>query len=138
MCSGNSYRLLVRLSLCATLLFVVGCGGGDSKNTHHTVHLAGQVTLDGTPIEHGMVRFSSQDGLGHTGGGMITTGKYDAPDVPKGAVIATFSASKSTAVDKDRGIPIAVNIMPEKYQQAGIIFDAQADDLNKNFELKSK
>lgn len=82
---------LVRMLVPSVLCFITaasGCSGHGSD-----VKLSGNVTLNGTPIEAGEIRFEPQDGKGATAGGVIADGTYTVV-VPCGSKIVHISGLK--------------------------------------------
>ncbi len=68
------HRPLLLSLLGATVLgFAVGCGASDPLNRQA---VSGQITLDGAPLETGVVEFSPEDKDGRTGGATVTSGRY--------------------------------------------------------------
>lgn len=53
--------LVVGCALATAMLFVNGCGGGDSRNLPATVPASGYVYLDGNPVEGAAVVFIPED-----------------------------------------------------------------------------
>jgi len=101
----------------ATLLD--GCGGKAEFTYPHT-SLGGDVTIDGSPVEAGMISFLSLD---RANGQEVTTrvvrGRYIAEKVPLGKVLVVISAFKETGriLDQDgRSSPELTTIIPPKYQ----------------------
>ena len=78
---------LVRFATLAALA-AVGCGGGGPQAGTVT----GEVTLDGSPLKDGLIRFVAVDGKS-AADAVITDGKFTAA-VPTGDVTVSISASK--------------------------------------------
>lgn len=70
------------------LVIASGCG----KKTNE-VEVSGKVTIDGEPIENGMITFVSTDGAIPPGGGAIKDGVYTAK-VPPGEKIVMVLGNK--------------------------------------------
>lgn len=64
----------LRLLICTLALSaLLGCGNG-------RIPIAGSVTLDGQPLEHGSIEFQPEPGTpGPTAGGEIVNGKFAIP-----------------------------------------------------------
>ena len=74
----------------ALLTLVVASGCGEKKNE---VQVSGKVTIDGEPIENGVITFIAADGVTPPGGGAIKDGTYTAM-VPPGEKIVTVMGNK--------------------------------------------
>lgn len=78
-------------------LTIVGCGA----DTGGRVPLAGQVTLDGTPLDRGTIEFHSSGG-GSVSGGAIRDGRFEIPAAqgvtPGSYEVRIYSASESGEV----------------------------------------
>lgn len=84
-----------QLSYLALLLIVVvatasGCGQGAKGDRAEVI---GQVTLNGTPLETGVITFLPADGKGASAGAPIVNGAYKA-EVPPGAKKVSIYAEK--------------------------------------------
>jgi len=69
----NHYRII--LVLCSSVLGFVGCGNQD---TFERTQVEGMVTLNGTPIEQGVITFIPS-GKGASAGANIELGKFVIP-----------------------------------------------------------
>lgn len=72
------HRAFVSFWLIVLLAFVsgtLGCGSSGPQRAS----VAGQVTLNGSPIKQGTITFVPVDGAGPTAGGAIIDGKYNVP-----------------------------------------------------------
>ena len=105
------------VSLCLT--FILGCGG-EAGPKHYQV--SGTVTLNGTPLETGMITLLDDKTGGD--GGEIHGGKFSVSTTP-GSKRVTISASKTTdkPVEGKQGIMQSESLIPMKY--------------NRNTELKA-
>ncbi len=72
------------------MLTVSGCG--DSGPSYEKAKLAGLVTIDGTAVAEGSIRFTLVEAKEFLTEVPITDGKYTAEDVPVGWVKVTFAA----------------------------------------------
>lgn len=87
-----------------------GCGGkppGPEK-----FHVTGSVTLDGQPVESGVISFDSKDGKAGSGG--IMSGSYSA-EVPAGQKIVRINAQRDTGKKGMYGETVTEEIIPTKY-----------------------
>jgi len=90
---GNIARLL------ATCLVIATCFGCGKKGPQRAA-TSGRVTLDGQPIDGGVIQFLPVEGtIGPETGGVITKGQYDIPQL-RGPVVGKnrieLRASKKT------------------------------------------
>lgn len=75
----NSYRLIGLWIFFSSLILSGGCGGGTQAS------VAGKVTLDGQPVENGLITFVPMDkSKGQTAGASISNGNYkiDSTNLP--------------------------------------------------------
>ncbi|MDR2643710.1 MAG: hypothetical protein LBC74_13055 [Planctomycetaceae bacterium] len=113
---------LKKISYVIVLLFVVlllsGCLSGSS---YQTTDLDGVVTIDGVPVNDGMLSFAPTSGAGGRGVRTnIVAGKYTAKKVPVGEVDVTFTAVKKTGKKfQAMGVEVdeQISIVPEKYKE---------------------
>lgn len=130
------------LTLSATLLFVVGCGG----NAHEleTAPVSGTVTLDGKPLPNGFVYIVPAKGRMAKGvinqDGSFVVGTYEADD---GAQVGTHNVTVVAIPlgEGEKPAPGTVPI-PPKYSTAkssGLTIDVKAGEDNfKELKLSSK
>jgi hypothetical protein len=63
-------------AICLVIATCLGCG----KNGPHRAAVSGHVTLDGQPIDEGVIQFLPVEGtIGPETGGVITNGQYEIP-----------------------------------------------------------
>src|SRR5947207_8876109 len=92
-----NFGQITRLSaICLVIATCFGCG----KNGPRRAAVSGHVTLDGQPIDEGVIQFLPVEGtVGPETGGVITNGQYDIPH-ERGAVVGKsrveLRASKKT------------------------------------------
>jgi hypothetical protein len=107
---GCFCRSIFVLALAA----VIGCSSAD------TTTVSGTVTLDGSPLKEGVVRFVPTDGKTATSSAAIKDGKFSTV-VPKGEMRVEFSAPKVIGQKKMYDTPEAplvdevVELLPERY-----------------------
>ncbi len=116
----TQFRLLIALSM---LPAAVGCSGGDGLPRES---LSGTVTLDGQPLESGLIQFEpTKPDIPTMTGGEIKNGSYSVPRsegaVPGPYRVLITSNPKEAEIDPDEGempgmvpMPKAAGI-PSKY-----------------------
>ena len=122
---------------CAVLalLLVWGCG---PKVTAPQARLAGTITIDGKPLQHGSISFiPTGSGQAPPARASIRSGKYEVAEAPQGRVLLRFSATEETGETDEEGQAILRNLIPENCRD-GIEIQITGDDLQKNIELKSE
>lgn len=135
----NTCRWLL-LSCCLLAPALYGCGGSDLA--YQAAKVSGTVTLDGVPIEKGVINFLSADkGAGAAGedSAEIVAGKFAATKVPTGKVLMYVIASKETGKmipGSSTDIPETVSIIPAQYAQ-GIEATITGDEVDRKIELRS-
>ncbi len=125
------------------MIFVISLvsGCGPDKPTYPAARLEGSVTLDGKPIAQGNLQFMPQD-ISQTPvtGAPIVDGRYVAEAVPRGKLRVLLTATKETGKmikEYSTPRPEVINLIPDKYR-AGIPLEVTGDNLNQNFDLKSR
>ena len=94
-----SYKHLAALTVISgglvLMSMVVGCGGGSQRGP-----VSGTVTLDGQPLEHGVISFRPIKGNASPGSGsVVTDGNFEIPadkGLPPGEYKVTISALQKT------------------------------------------
>ena len=76
------------LQVAAALVAIAACSRQSEQGT-----IEGTVTLDGTPLDNGMIHFAPLDGASRTADAIIATGKFST-QVPLGEKRVTITASK--------------------------------------------
>jgi len=76
-----------------SFVLVIASGGCGQRDPH--VSVSGLVTVNGEPIEEGMIQFVPVDGRTAEGGGRIQDGRFDAK-VPPGEKIVRIQGTKVT------------------------------------------
>jgi hypothetical protein len=121
----------------AVLFLLAGCG----KHSAPTAHLAGTVTIKGTPVPsdaHAALSFSSLDGGGSVSV-PITSGRYDSPTTPQGSVSVKFYISRPVGPEKvsertGEKYQDFANLVPPEYA-AGLVLEVNGDNVNHDFDL---
>lgn len=103
---------------CLLLASLVGCSGSDK------LQVAGEVTLDGKPLEQGTIGFYAADGQGPTAAAIVAEGKY-ACEVPPGEKeirIEGFEVVQRRHITPDDPsspmIDVKQQIVPARYNQS--------------------
>jgi hypothetical protein len=73
-------RPVAFLFVMATPFLAIGCGGSDGSK----VHVKGDVTLDGKPVDAGSITFTAIDRSHAQAGGKIVHGRYSVDNVAPG------------------------------------------------------
>lgn len=137
----------LKIILCILIsLLLAGCGGvGDAPDRRI---VTGNVTLNGTPLEGGVIRFLPQPS-GPIAAGKIRDGKYEVTNkggVPlgkhkveiKGTPILPDNTTGMSLGEIDAATKPAIKV-PEKYykdSQLEATVEAGSDPFNVDFELK--
>jgi hypothetical protein len=143
-------RLSFLVPLCAVVLlsFVSGCGSGaPTEDGPPRIPVSGKVSLDGTPIDGGMITFVPKDQNFRPTGGPIENGEYSVPREKGGnagsyLVQITWPRPTGKKVnDPDTGemVDVMQESVPKTYNTASTLEVTLSEDNNvHNFELKSK
>jgi len=126
-------RWLVLLFVC-----VVGCSSGENYQP-----MTGTVTVDGQPLEKGVITFYP-NGPGTTVGGEVIAGKFElareqGPTPGKYRVeIVAYRATAKTEFDVDLNaqVPVEVQILPAKYNVKSELEAEVSDGGSNEFEFK--
>jgi len=142
-------KLLSKLLPIVCLLVIAGCGGGDVE-TIETAAFKGTVTLDGSPLEKGIIQFrpgkdaSGQPLRGQMTEATINAGQYELT-ADKGAVvgenIVLISATKVVGKEMADGEEIekVEQYLPAKYNsETTLSVNVTPGDTEHNFELSTK
>jgi hypothetical protein len=136
-----SMQQAILVGLCGIFLAAAGCEAGP-----RLIPVKGQVSLDGVPIEVGLVQFEAADGRSPSAkGGIIAKGEYSA-EVPAGEMIVKITGSKVVGTYQPyEGVPGGP--VKEKFEQfvpkqfnteTTLKVSVQANMEPLNFHLKSK
>ncbi len=121
------------------ILTVCGCGGQPKAK------VSGSVTLDGVPVEKGIIQFYPTGTSGQTAGAGIEHGKYSI-EASVGEMKVTINASKVVGKNKMYDTPDSpvidkvAEIIPAKYHSPSelkVTLSPGANE-NVNFDLKTK
>ena len=122
-------------------MFVLVAAGCSSDSSHGTV--SGTVTLDGTPLASGLIRFVPADGQTATADATIANGEFTAK-VPVGEKRVTISAPK--VVGKRRmyetpdspTVDVVEELLPERYNsRSELSITVEAGKQDAEFPLTS-
>lgn len=137
----SSVPPLARRIACFGLvaLTVVGCGG--DKPTVYPVE--GRVTLDGAPVDRGLIRFAPS-GKAAPVGGEIKAGRYELmapPGICRVEITWAKVVGQRKAYDTPDSPLVAVTeeAVPARYNaRSELTYDVQAGKNERNFELTSR
>jgi hypothetical protein len=121
------------------MALAAGCGSGQQK-----AQVSGTVTLDGVPVETGVIQFYPTS-RGQTAGGGIEQGKYKL-DASVGEMTVTISATKVVGKQKLYDTPDSPvrdkieELVPDEYNKMSTLKVTLKPGVNENvnFELKSR
>lgn len=126
------YQFINRWLFALGLAMVAGCSQGPKFGD-----VSGQVTLDGKPVNAGIIRFFPIDGNTGTGSSEISKGQYLAKHVPVNKFRVDISASNVPAVPVE-GV-VYPEIIPSRYNaQSELTLDVAEGTNQKDFSLVSK
>lgn len=130
--------LFLRTSyLVLSLLFVVGCSRGPAVGT-----VKGAVTLDGQPVDGGLIRLVPADGLSQPADCIVTGGTYSItmPIGEKKVEIYWTKTSASGPIDTaSQGTEKVVALIPPKYNtETTLTYAVEKGQATKDFALTSR
>jgi len=141
-------RRLLLLVAALSLLGNIGCGSGGIPG-HKAV--SGTVTLDGQPLDQGLIQFQPQGSGGVNGSARIEAGKYALPEgggLPVGSykvAISSTNAPAATSSDpmeamNQAGKAKAVERIPAQYNVKTTLTATVTEEGEQvfPFDLKSK
>ncbi|MCC7084014.1 MAG: hypothetical protein IT427_03280 [Pirellulales bacterium] len=120
-------------------LSAVGCGNGNRAA------VSGTVTLDGKPLQQGVINFLLADGKGPSAGGTITDGQYEI-SATKGVMVGSNRVSISSVQPTGRKIQSLGRVdeeyaeaVPTRYnQQTTLLHEIQPGQNVLNFDLQGR
>ncbi len=138
---SNRNRMWTRALFAAVVLtsaFLAGCGGPPKAE------VTGTVTLDGVPVENGIIQFYPAGGAGQSVGGGIEKGKYKV-EASVGEMTVTINASKVVGKHKmfdtkeSPEVDTLQELVPDEYNKTSTLKVTFKEGVNENvnFELKS-
>jgi hypothetical protein len=129
-----------RLSNSMLLLACLATGGCSQAPSMGDVR--GTVTLDGTPVAEGSIRFEPINGQTGTAGGFIKDGKFETrvPIATHRVEISAVKAPPGIKVDRHNKIEYTVvQLIPEKYNsKSTLTLEVKAGLTEKAFDLKTR
>lgn len=132
-CRAVSLILLTMLGPC----LLSGCG-------NPTATVSGEVTLDGKPLEDGIIVYDPSDGKNTAAQGKIEAGKYSVLTVPSSATVK-ISAQRVVGKRPDSDAPNATLIeiweeqIPERYNtETELKFEVQVGKNTKDWKITSQ
>jgi len=132
-------RPIALLLLLALNLVQSGCGPPTSP--YPSARVAGEVTLDGQPIESGNISFIPQGrGQSRPAAADFQDGTYKVNDTPLGEVRVFITATKETGKmipGSGEPVPEVINVIPPQYRQ-GIEIEIEGDNDALDFHLTSQ
>ena len=138
--SPQSFRFCLLFSLASMMTLAGGCGGESAGPPRATV--TGKITLDGTPVLGGEIRFRPSQGA-ETSTLISSEGTYRIDRLTDGPVVGANKVfiewfRPSGKVDED-GNPILEAVIPEKYNLSSTL-SAEIKPGNNvhHFDLQSK
>jgi hypothetical protein len=139
--ASGSGRGRLRLVFAWPFLALALAGCADHKPV-----VTGRVTLDGQPVESGVVQFFPEDSQGPSGkAGMIKDGTYTSPEVPVGKMRVVINAPKIVGKKKATDLPESPliddvkELIPAKYNSKSTLVREIKPGVNTiDFELTSK
>lgn len=138
-------KILLACCFAALAITIAGCGGREYTGEKQYA-LSGTVSVDGQPMEHGLIRFLAE-GKGRNCGGPITNGTYSITE-PMGAnagkhrVEITWNKPTGRKVKDAYGDEIMDEYkegLPEKYhKKSELTADVSAKQTKFDFPLTTK
>lgn len=127
------------LSAAVALAFLAGCSGPPKAQ------VSGSVTLDGVPIENGIIQFYPAGGPGQTAGGGIENGRYQL-ETSTGEMTVTINASKVVGkramydTPDSPKVDVLKELVPTEYNATSKLKVTLKPGVNEkvDFDLKSK
>ena len=128
------------------LALVLGCGKREYTGPRR-MPLSGKVTVDGEPMQMGVISFLPQDETGRVSGGPIKDGSYSVPEA-MGATAGKYRVeihwNKPTGkkirnpMDKDEMLDEMMEGLPEKYhEKSELTVEVNEKQTTFDFDLKS-
>ena len=134
--------------LVTAMVPIAGCTGSD--NPQGRMAIEGEVTLDGTPLDQGSIRFEPQDSsIGTSSAAMLSQGSYKIP-VAQGLAPGAYRVFVTAAAASDEGRsaddimnnpqPTGKEMIPAKYnRKSELTAEVKADGPNRfDFALETK
>jgi hypothetical protein len=138
---NRSRWIHLSLALCAAaILLAAGCDQPASEG-----QVQGSVTLDGKPVDNGIIRFTPLEGQVGTAGGVIENGRFTST-VPVARHRVEISATKLSGEASAEGRHsisagdyTATELIPDKYNtNSELTLDVKSGLNEPRFDLKSR
>ncbi len=136
-----AWKLLATTTLAGLLLALPGCG----KRTGDSLAVQGRVTLDGKPLESGIITFLPADGKGASGGAEIVAGRYETQLAPGEKKVSILAERVAGTQRRDPGDPnsetfeVKQQYLPARYNTATTLrATISASNPTVDFALTSK
>jgi len=118
---------------------LMGCGS-DGKAV-----VEGSITIDGEPVNRGMISLEPADGKGQSAGCNVEGGKYYIAAIQPGSMKVRISAVKVVGKEKayetadSPEVEITEELLPKKYNsESTLTLDVKAPRTQYDFKLESK
>jgi hypothetical protein len=144
-CGRRPRRLVLSVVVAAVAIILTGCGPRSDR-----LEISGNVTLDGTPLDGGSIRFTSMGGTQIASGASIQQGEYHIPQEKgltpgKYHVEITSPDAKAKPVmvpvgPRGQGMPVQPERIPPQYNvNSKQTVEVSADgDNHFTFDIKSR
>jgi len=128
------------------LVLLAGVGCGPSSNT---VHVSGQVTFDGEPVEQGEITFRPVQGTeGPATGGVIKKGRYEVPanvgpqrgGAYRVEIIGLKASGRFIETGMGKPVPAFDHYIPTQFNTEStleVVIPSDGSDCQQDFELES-
>ncbi|WP_437185233.1 hypothetical protein SH668x_002331 [Planctomicrobium sp. SH668] len=125
------------VSLCVAMTGALGCTGGDQGPKLHEV--VGKVTVDGKPLELGVITFDPLDGVSGSYGETIKNGEFQLKS-SAGKKKVSIMASRLSSKPGPGGLPHQEQYLPAKYNMKSELVREVIADKNSpmTFDLVTK
>lgn len=123
--------VVLQVALQASLLFAGGCGRRHGR-------VSGTVTVDGRPLDHGVVNFI---GAGGAASAPVLSGAYDASPVPVGRAGIAVRATPRPAVADPAAAAVDFVPLPDRYiepERSGLSLDVVAGDQRHDISISTR
>jgi hypothetical protein len=138
MMPGKGLALGLLAGSALVLFATVGC------EHDRRIEIGGLVTLDGVPLQRGVVEFAPADGRGPTAGALISDGRYTirvAPGIMKVRIQGYKVVGEERAVAEDPESPVVPKvepILPARYNaETTLTFEVVRSTTSADFALRN-
>ncbi len=142
MFQGRMNRTFAFLGASALVIMAAGCNSDAAPAKFPSARLEGLVTVDGKPIQDGMIQFApASKAAGGVTQATIVEGRYVASQVPLGDVTAFLFATPAPPPAPETLTtaykPEPVLAIPERYKK-GFKINVKETNPDVNFDMTSK